>query len=241
MSYARYGQRRRQQQFWWTVAKWTIAFTVIIAAGWYAYHVGDIAARSDVLKLSTDLKEVSERLTKAENENAKIRGLLAASRRKIGDWEQRYNSDVPKGEMKAFLDLINSRLQSGLPADRLRFVLDNVSVDRECDGDPETRRFIAATPLHRGGNDTARFAEKRVTVTAKGESSLNASGNAEAWFDPGQEVTVTFTDISGKTSTAKGLLPINHAMIVGNVAHMFTLAAGQRAFIEATHVTCAYP
>src|SRR5690606_40780231 len=76
------------------------------------------------------------------------------------------------------------RLEEGVELSRLSFVISAVERERDCRGEPVTRRFLVRTPLHRGGNDAASFADGLFTVTASGPTAVNADGNPEAWFDP---------------------------------------------------------
>src|SRR3546814_9216478 len=91
---------------------------------------------------------------------------------------------------------------------------------RSCDGEPDTKRFIVSTELQSGGaNDAVSFGERAITVTAVGAAARNANGNLEAWYDPQKPVTVTFTQLGGKTIQADGMLPLHHSVEIGR-AHV---------------------
>ncbi|MGM0422112.1 MAG: hypothetical protein ACQEQL_03330, partial [Pseudomonadota bacterium] len=70
---------------------------------------------------------------------------------------------------------------------------------------------------------------------------VNNSGNPESWYDPGKPVEVSFTRVGGKEVVKEGLLPIHHSMVIGDKEHRFTIAKGERSFIDVTSDSCDYP
>ena len=86
------------------------------------------------------------------------------------------------------------------------------------------------------------FAKSTITVTAVGPSAVDAEGKAEAWFDPGQPITVSFTHIGGKTSRKTSALPFQHAIVVGEREHRFQVVASERqGFVEVSGDSCQFP
>lgn len=80
-----------------------------------------------------------------------------------------------------------------------------------------------------------------MTVTGEGAPSVSVAGQPEAWYDPGKPVKVIFTEIGGKQTIKEGLLPVQHALVVGSKEYRFTVAAGDRSFIVVTSDSCDYP
>ena len=156
-------------------------------------------------------------------------------------WRQRYEADVPTGQRKEYLDLIQQRLNDGMPPDRLTFLIETARKDRSCAGNPTSKRFLAQTPLYKGANDSVSFADNTVTVTAIGDSARNESGSPEAWYDPAQPVNAQFTVIGGETFETAGKLPLHHAVVVNAQEFLFTLTAGDRGFINVAADRCDYP
>lgn len=98
------------------------------------------------------------------------------------------------------------------------------------------------TGPQRNPNDSAAFADRQIMVTASGVSSVDASGRAEGWFDPAKPLTVTFTRLGGAETTATGVLPIHHSVVIRDVEYRFVIAPGDaRGFVLATADGCAYP
>src|SRR3546814_13154121 len=102
------------------------------------------------------------------------------------------------------MTLVQEKLKAGADEERLAFLVAAADKPRSCDGEPETKRFIVTTELQSGGaNDAVSFGDRAITVTAVGAPARNAGGDLEAWFDPQQPVTVTFTQLGGKTVSAE--------------------------------------
>ena len=69
-----------------------------------------------------------------------------------------------------------------------------------------------------------------------------AAANAEdATFDPAKPVTVFFTRLGGETTSTVGVLPLHHAVVVGDLEYRFSVVAGSRSFAEVTGQSCVYP
>jgi hypothetical protein len=95
--------------------------------------------------------------------------------------------------------------------------------------------------VYNGPQGAVSFGNGVVTVAGEGAASVNPTGKAEAWYDPGKPVKITFTEIGGKQTVKEGLLPIQHSLVVGNKEYRFTVAAGERSFISVTSDSCDYP
>ncbi len=221
--------------------RWLFIAAVAIGAGYYAYDFGSELAREDV-----DVLEMQ--LTRAGTESAQLRtditGLEAALRQERGlvaQWRDRYQAEVPSPEDMELLAAIQERVAKGVSRRRLADVIALAQERDICEPLPETRRFVVQNPVYAGANDTVSFAENAIIVTATGESVVNAGGRPEAWYDPAQPVTVFFTRPGGEITSTVGILPLHHALVVGDLEYRFSIVAGARSFAEVTGQSCVYP
>jgi hypothetical protein len=233
---------RRRQRFRWNTVKWIIGLGLIGGAGAFAYQSGSALAQRELDALGQRLKEYETAVDSLQQENAQLRYSLEQAQARMGEQQARYERDVPQGQIAELLRLAQDKLQDGVTLDRLAFLIGAASNQRDCDKTPDTKRFIVKTPLYKGANDWVGFADSTITVTAVGQSAVNEDGKAEAWFDPAQEITFSFTHIGGKTTRKTGILPLQHAFVVGDREHRFQMVAGeQRGFVEVAADSCAFP
>jgi cell division protein FtsB len=230
---------RRRRKFWLAVAKWTFALLMILAAGGYAYYAGENLARREVDRLEDEIQVLQDERTRLEEERALLEEQIRTAVTRAKEWESQYRRDVPTGEMQTFLGLVDKKMQSGLSAERLAFLIEQASEPTDCVDDPDTKRFLVRTPLQKGANDSVSF--DGITITASGESAVNDNGQVEAWFDIDKPLTLAFTQLGGEANTKSGLLPLHHALIVQDKEYRFTLTAGPRGFVLVTGQRCAYP
>ena len=80
-----------------------------------------------------------------------------------------------------------------------------------------------------------------IIVAAIGESKINLNGRPEAWFDPAKPITVYFTRPSGAATSTKGILPLHHAVVIGDREYRFNIVSGERSFARVTAHKCVYP
>ncbi|MBI5165147.1 MAG: hypothetical protein HY985_14755 [Magnetospirillum sp.] len=232
-------RRRRQGQhswlIWFKVTKILIALGAIGASAFYAYEVGQQLAREEVSSLRQDI----ERLTAAEagraEEATRLAGELAETRKRADEFQAKYQQVAPSDETKEILALVRAKLDSGLDAKRLAFVISAAERPRRC-GEAATKRFMVKTAKFDGASTWVRFADL-ITVTADG---IGGNNGGEQWFDPERPVTVHFTAIGGKEVQVSGKLPLQHAMVVKNGEYRFTIAPGARGFVEVTGDRCEY-
>ncbi len=234
-------RRRRRGRMFLVLLRWLFIAAVAIGAGYYAYDFGSELAREDV-----DVLEMQ--LTRAGTESAQLRtditGLEAALRQERGlvaQWRDRYQAEVPSPEDMELLAAIQERVAKGVSRRRLADVIALAQERDICEPLPETRRFVVQNPVYAGANDTVSFAENAIIVTATGESVVNAGGRPEAWYDPAQPVTVFFTRPGGEITSTVGILPLHHALVVGDLEYRFSIVAGARSFAEVTGQSCVYP
>jgi hypothetical protein len=150
-----------------------------------------------------------------------------------------YNSVMPEGPMQDITTLVRQQLDQGMAPERLSFVIKSARPPTDCT-DPETKRFVVSTPSYTGPASSASVADGAVIIKAKGASASNKAGQPEAWFDPAQNVEVTFTSVNGN-EVKKGMFPIRHSVVAGNREYRFTVEEGAKSFAKVTFDSCAYP
>ena len=230
-------RRQRRRQFWFGVAKWLLALSIITAPGLFAYETGSVMAERQVLNLRQDVSKREETIGDLRRRNGELEAALEASNAEV----ERYRNEAPSGATKELLDLVRQRLAAGVEASRLSFVIGAAKNERDCDETPVTRRFIVPTPIYNGANDSVRFADNAITVTASGQSAVDAEGRREAWFDPAQPVTLHFARLGGDTSEVTGVLPLHHSVVIGDTEHRFSVFAEGRGFVKVAGDRCRYP
>ena len=233
---------RRKQRFRWSIFKWLLGLGLIVGAGAFAYESGSGLAQREIDGLSLRLAEYEAAVDQLQRESAQLRYALEQANSQIAEQQARYEHDVPQGEIAELLALSRDKLETGVTLERLRFLIGAASNQRDCEAAPETKRFIVKTPLYTGANDWVGFADSTITVTAVGQSAVNSDGKAEAWFDAAEPVTLSFTHIGGKTAQKTGLLPLQHAFVIGDREHRFQVVASEtRGFITVSGDSCSFP
>ena len=232
---------RRRRAIRWQVVKVVLVLCGLLAAGMFAYEGGSLLARQEVFSLEKQVKELNSTLVSLEEQNTELKSAAQSAKASESEWQRRYKAEVPQGRSRELYDLLHDRLAAGIEADRLAFVIGEAKNPTACDGPTQTKRFLVKTPLYEGANDSVSFDREAITVTAEGATATNAQGNREAWFNPAEDVTVSFTEIGGRTSTKTGKLPLHHAMVIGQSEYRFTVLVGARGFINVTGARCKFP
>lgn len=235
-----YEKRKRERR--WAALRTLLLLGAFAAAAWLAYGTGRQVGHAQVDALRQQLEESRAQVEALQVESAQLAAEAATARETEGDWRRRYERDVPEGELAVLLSRAQERLQEGVSLERLAFVVAAVQRERDCRGEPVSRRFLVRTPLHRGGNDAASFADGLFTVTASGPSATNAQGAPEAWFDAGAELQVRVARLGGQASDFQGELPLHFSVVNDGVEHLFSAQASEnRGFLTVTHDLCAFP
>jgi hypothetical protein len=233
---------RRRRQTRRAIARWLLALGAIVAATALAYEAGSSLAERELEELEQRVADLVQRVEALEQENTDLQAGLILEDRRLKDAELRYERDVPRGALAALMGRVRAKLDAGVEEERLAFLIDSAGKPRTCDDKPVTKRFMVRTPISRGANDSVSFAKNSITITALGESALNAEGKVEAWFDPAQAVTLRLTELGGKTTVERGKLPLHTSVIVKDKEYIYTVVAGkQRGFLEVTGDRCEYP
>jgi hypothetical protein len=231
-------RRRRRLRF----VKWIVVVGLLAGLGMAAYETGSVLAQREVARLGDEVASLQRQVEVLRRQNAHLATDAGAARLRERDLRLRYEADVPDGAAKALLDRIRARLADGVSAERLDFMISSATGAPACDGQPVTKRFMVRTPLTRGANDAAGFADRTISVSATGASATSEGGAPEAWFDPGKPVVLSFVGLGGKTVTVDGLLPLHKSLLHNGSEYRFTAAIGERrGFIDITADRCDFP
>jgi len=234
-------RRRRQGRLVLALARWSFVLLVAIFAGYYAYDFGIELARKEVRVLETKLYQASMTLEQLKTDIVGLETALRAERVLVAKWRDQYRGEVPSAEDKELLIKIHERIKKGVSRKRISEIITLAQKRDVCESLQVTRRFVVQNPVYAGPNDNVSFAENSIIVTAIGKSKVNNQGRPEAWFDPAKKVTVYFTKPGGGTTSTEGILPLNHAVVVGNNEYRFSIVSGVRSFVEISGRKCDYP
>ncbi|MEX0760485.1 MAG: hypothetical protein WD100_12975 [Tistlia sp.] len=233
-------RRRRQRR--WAVLKFLLIAGLLGGSLALAYELGGQIAGAELDALRTEVAASQQEQEAFEAARSRLQAEVARAQQAEAQWRQRYEQDVPRGEVEEILTLVRERLEQGVPAERVRFVVEAVRQERDCADAPETKRFIVRTPIYAGGADSVGFADSSITITAMGEPAVDAQGRPNAWFDPAKPLKVTVTPIGGEPQQVEGELPLHFSLVRGDTEHLFTAVASERrGFLEVTGDRCAYP
>lgn len=243
MTFATLGeyQRRRRRSIIWRFVQFALFVVTLLGTASYSYQVGLSASQTRADKLKADLERF-------QDDNLSLRDQLRIAAQHSGEakealtqLEKRYAADVPEGELKELLDQIELKIEAGVEPERLALLIDVADRPPACAGETETKRFMPKTPIDSGAVNAVRLGGNRVVVTGAGQSARNEAGLAEAWYDPGAPVSLTFRTLAGEAEDLAGTLPLRHVMVVDGTEYRFSAVAGERAFIEVTVQACPLP
>lgn len=224
-------KQKRRQRLTIGLIKWSFLLGLVLAAGIYAWYTGSSVARREVTELEKRTGELTEEVTELQSQLGESRGREAVLEKQL-----------PTVSEKAFLSLARQRVEEGVSLDRLSEVIAAASATRDCEGAPESKRFRVRTPIADPTGSAASFEDATLTVTAEGAAAVDADGRPEAWFDADQPITITILHVNGAVARVEGMLPLTHALAVGNTEYRFQFAAaGLRGFLQASMDRCAYP
>lgn len=222
--------QRRRQRVWLGFFKWSLLIGAVVVAGGYAWYTGSSVARREVEQLQAENTQFKLDIEKLQAQIAEVKGREAGLKQQ-----------VPAENLRKLMELIQGKVNGGVPVDRLEFVIGATNAERSCDAAPVTKRFFVQTPVQQTPGALASFGDNAITITADGNPTVNPQGKLEAWFDPAQPVTITFAEFKGATTKTTGVLPIQRSMVVGSWEYKFNIAAGARGIINVTVERCHYP
>lgn len=232
-------RRSRRGQHGWHVGRKLFKFTAFVAAlgatGFYGFQTGQRLTAGEVASAQSEVQRLTLAESAARDTVDRLQAELDEQKKRADDLAARYAEVAPSEEMKELTAALRTRLDAGLDAKRLAFVIANAEKPKRCGGEA-TKRFMVKTAKFDGASTWVRFADL-ITVSADG---VGSGEGAEQAFDPDKPVTVHFTAIGGKDSQVSGKLPLQHSMVVKGGEYRFTIAPGAKGFVEVTGDRCDY-
>lgn len=235
-------RRSRRRQTWLGTARLAAILLVLGAGALASYEVGSSQRRIEVARLEADLAGLQELNRLLTERAAAAEQRAEAAIMKSARLQQAYNAEVPRGEARALIDLLEKRLRDGLPPERIAFLLREARIERACEQQTDSKRLPVHTSAAVVPPVSVTFAKDKIIVTAEGAPSRNPDGTTTAAFDPAQPVLLRFLRIGRDVAKVEGRLPLAHAMVLGDKEYLFAIkAAPQAGQIEVAAQACAYP
>jgi hypothetical protein len=219
-----------------------VAVALAIAGGALAsYQIGRSQSGIERARFESDLSALQElnRLLSERAASAEQRAEAAITR--AAKLQRSYDADVPQGQTRELLDLLQQRLKDGMPAARLEFLLREARVGRKCDPPSETKRLLVHTSVTPTPAATAGFAKNQITVSVEGAPQRKPDGRTDPIFDPQQPVTLHLLRIGRDVAKAEGRLPLSHSLVLGDREFRFTVKAADKGQAELIAQVCDFP
>lgn len=233
-------RRRGRRRGTWIVLRFLLGVGAVALVGGYGYQVGVSADQAWSDKLEADLQRFQADNLELRDELAQTALSASNAQTALEHLQRRYQTEVPDGPLAELLGRVQSQLHAGVDLDRLAFLIDAAGHDVACAEAPATKRFRPRTPITTGPVSAVRF-DDRIVVTARAQSAIDASGQPEAWYDPGAPVELAFRTLDGQELTVEGLLPLSHRMVVDGREYRFNAIAGPTSFVEVSGQACPFP
>ena len=233
-------ERRYRRRVWTGFIRFVLFVLFVLAVSVFAYQMGVEQVKDRDASLREEVGQLSRQKGELELFVTQLQEATHTAEARVAELEQRLQTEVPQGDLLKINQLAAERLASGVAFDRLAFVIGAAQNKRACQP-AETKRLQPSTQFYKSPNRSVGFASGTITVIGEGLSARGASGDAEGWYDPTQPVTIRITPQGGKEQTVSGVLPLHQSVVIDSTEFRFTVAAGQRSFIEVTADRCAYP
>lgn len=216
--------------------------SVFCGLGLASYQSGKTLAELELRQAQDEIARLSGKVSELERMTAEMRTVAETAKMREAELQRRYETEVPTGDRKTLLALIDEQLGKRAKADRLRFLISAASDEEKCDGQPVTKRFIVRTLVHDGGSSSVSFADGALTVTAEGEPAVDEQGRVLAWFDPSKRITLKTARLGEVPELLPGTLPMQHALVVNGNEYRLSVVAGDRpGFVNVTADRCRFP
>ena len=79
-------------------------------------------------------------------------------------FQRRYEQEVPQGQVREIMGLVRDRIEQGVEAERIAFVVNAVQNETRCAPDITSRRFIVQTQEAQGANGSVQFNDGHVEI-----------------------------------------------------------------------------
>ncbi len=239
---SRVTQRRRRRRLLLALLGILSGLALLLLMIMMAYQTGLSESAAERARLRADLQRLKE-VDRILNEKLAVsQERLEGLAKTYAELRAAYAEKTVEGEVAALLELLKSKLEEGISAERLAFLLRNATPEADCGRAVETARLFVEVPLARGRPTNASLAEGRIAIRIEGQAARDEGGRPEAWFDPGAPVRATLTLIDGRTQRIEGVLPITHRLLLDDREYRIALQPAQRrGFVEVALQRCEPP
>lgn len=203
------------------------------------FWMGKQFGAESVISLKNQVKQLTGERLALQKSVTELRAEAQTANTRYEQIKAEYNAVMPEGPMQDLTRLVRQQIDQGMAPERLSFVIKSARPPTDCT-EPETKRFIVSTPAYSGPASTVSVADGAVIINGKGSSAFTKQGNAEAWYDPAQTVSISFA-ANGQSETKKGNFPMRHSVVVGAREYRFTVEEGAKSFAKVIFDSCAYP
>jgi hypothetical protein len=219
-----------------------LALAGVAAAFWFGREVGGFEGQARIATLEGQLGEMEARIRDADLERARIGQRLAETDRQAQARIDSLNAQVPQGELGGLVEMLRARLDEGVSAERLRFVVEQARPERRCREGVDRRRLAPRLPSEVTPLQTAAFLDNRITISATATPAAAEDGTPQPWFDPAKRVEIRILRIGGNIELVGGVLPFGHSVVADGREYRFGFASGAKSgVLEVTLQDCAYP
>ena len=212
---------------------------VIALSASVGFWMGKQFGAEKTISLKDQVEELTAERNLLQNNVTELRAEAQTANTRYEQIKAEYNAVLPEGPMQDLTKLVREQINQGMAPERLAFVIKSARPPTDCT-DPETKRFVVSTPNYSGPDSSASVADGAIMIKAKGASASSKDGKAEAWYDPAQDVEVTFSSPAGN-EVKKGAFPIRHSVVAANREYRFTIEEGAKSFAKVVFDSCAYP
>lgn len=234
-------RRRRRHRTRLAVVRWVLVCAAVVALGAYAYQTGERVAEREAASREQQIVAFRTKIEDLESQLQAQQAELVAERAAAEEWRQRYEHEVPAGEARELLPVLQARLEAGVEPQRLRWVLSQTGTRRDCEARSEVRRVPVQTPTARGARAATALAGGTLGVLLDGNSAKSEKGDPEPWFDPARPVTLRITMRNGKAIESEGVLPLQHSIVEGDREYRLSVVAGPRGSAHVSLERCRFP
>lgn len=233
-----FARRQRRGRFF----RRLFVLAVLVGLGVFAYTSGKTLSQQGLIQARKDIERLEKEVDTLKRRNIALQTATGVAQRETAALRRRYDADVPKGERKNLLAMVDTQLKKGAKPDRLAFLISMGSHEEKCDGEPVTKRFLVRTPLYDGPAGSVRFADGALTVTAEGDPAVDAEGRVLAWYDPAKPITLGLARLGQSPEKLPGTLPMHTKLVVNGSEYRLSVSKGDsRGFVNVTADRCKFP
>lgn len=231
---ARYRQRAAQRTTSFLVG--LFALGIIVSFG---YWLGGLKSEQAIFILEDENSALKIERDDLQEKMSVLRAEAQTANVRLQQLKTDYDELLSDGPMNDLLLLVRNQLQKGVASERLESVILSARPPQNCSA-ADNKRFVVDTPVYNGPKSSSSFAGGRIKISGVGLSAQDSKGQKESWFDETKPVKITFkSKLERKEKT--GVLPLYHAMVVGDKEYRFTISAGAKSFAKVTYDSCDYP